>query len=323
MWSLISLRTKPLLVWVALLSAGLGAHAGTLLPTEPITLAGDNYKDSFGFSWRGKHFLAVSDISRGGLSILVDRGTDDDYATIVERFPLFFAYAPEVHFVSDDVCFVLFCRIPGLDFSRAKLQFFRYDMSTGVRGVVRDVPFVDPSDNTGLIDPAAWYEPGKGWYLAAARHEPNPFGLRLVWTHTDRLSSGFKPTRDLLDTQGSPVDRWRTDIGRIAEAPIWSPWDHDADGAHELYWSIGPSDPYVGQDCHWEVQAIRRGNIVYGGAGEIDISIDVTGRSGGADDWMGANEDCYLLTHPDFTASGEVRGTGHHGGPDGHFRIVQ
>ena len=311
-------------VAIAMLWIGIQAtNAGTLLPTSPITPAGESYKDSFGFSWQGERFLLVSDLGRGGLAILGDQGQDNDYRDVVDHFPLFFAYAPEVHFINDDVCFVIFCRIPWLDFTRAKLQFFRYDMSTGIRGTVRDVPFANAGDNTGLIDPAIWREPGKGWYLAAARHESDPFGLRLVWSHTERLASGFGPVQDLLDTQGTPVDRWRADIGRIAEAPIWSPWDHDEDGSHELYWSIGPSDPYVGTDCHWEVQAVRRGNIRYGGDDGTEISIEVIGRSGGPDDFMGANEDCYLLTHPDFTTDGRVRGTGHRQGPSGHFTIVQ
>jgi hypothetical protein len=299
---------------------GGGAFGATMLNTSPITPAGENYKDSFYFSWRGERFLALSDLDRGGLTILQDSGDDDRYDLLFERFPIPWAYAPQVYFISEDVCYIAFASIPNLDFQAAKLRFFRYDMASGHSGGLRDAPFHDPADNQRLIDPTIWREANGTWYLVAAQAEENPFGLRLVWSGMESPATGFGTPQPLTDQFGGPVDRWRNDIGDIAEAPIWSWWDHDGDGRHELYWSIGPSDPYVGNECHGEVQAVRRGNIHLQGG---DLWIEVWDHAGGPGDWMGLNEDCYLFTHPDFTASGAMRATGHRLGPDGYFAIVQ
>lgn len=296
------------------------ARSATLLNTHPVTPGGQNYKDSFYFAWGGGRYLAVSDLSRGGISLLKDVGNDDNYSQLVKNFPVSGAYAPQVYFTGTNDLVLFFTVIPG-DFQQARIRYLKYNMSTGRRSTVKDFPFVNPADNVGLIDPTVWYEPGLGHYLVAARVDSGPFGLHLVWAWADSLLGAYTTPLDLTDQYGGQVDQWRTDIGNITEAPIWSYWDHDGDGAHELYWSIGPSDPYTsGGACFWEVQAVRRGNIRY----YLGVPwIDVIGYYGGPDDFMGYNEDCYLLTHPDFTASGDIRATGHRGGSGGTFTIVQ
>ncbi len=74
--------------------------------------------------------------------------------------------------------------------------------------------------------------------------------------------------------------------------------------------SIGPSGPYLNGICSIYVQAIRRGDINFNGNTPwIDIWI----YSGGNDDIMSSDQDCWLLTHPDFTSTGKIRATGYQG----------
>jgi len=95
--------------------------------------------------------------------------------------------------------------------------------------------------------------------------------------------------------------------GSPGTAPIWSWWDHNNDGFHELYWSIGPSDPKKPDgSCTPYVKAVRRGDINWNGNTPW---IYVWGPAGGDGDMMSNNMDCDHLTHPDFTDNGLIRAT--------------
>jgi len=86
--------------------------------------------------------------------------------------------------------------------------------------------------------------------------------------------------------------------GSPGTAPIWSWWDHNNDGFHELYWSIGPRDPKKPDgSCTPYVKAVRRGDINWSGNTPW---IYVWGPAGEDGDMMSNNMDCYHLTHPEF-----------------------
>ena len=262
-------------------------------------------KDSFYFHDNGVRYLAVSDLARGGVSLLRDvSGADTDY-----RFDRLVIsgnhYAPTV---VDRGSGLFWFVTTEFNFSSSRLLYFSYNVRTGVRGAVQELVF--SGGGQGLTDATIWYEPGRGWYLIGARWRPGYLGSRLVWARADSPVGPYSALTELRDapTGGRRVDydARGSQVDWVVEAPVWSWWDHNRDGHHELFWSIGPSDPAPGGTCSSWVKAVRRGDINFNGSTPW---IYVFGPAGGDGDMMATNMDCYHLTHPDFTVDGRIRAT--------------
>ena len=281
--------------------------AGQLCTATDVTWAtGNQYKDSFYFVDNGIKYLAVSDLTLGGISLLMSNGGSDTdyrfYAHVIggNRF------APTLVQLdsSGDFEFVT----TNFAYSDSYLESFQYNVRTGAIGAVGNVNL--SGGELGMTDATIWSEPGKGWYLMGAKWQAGVLGCRLQWAHGSSPTGPFSFPVDLYD---SPSGSERVDydlrgsqIDWVVEAPIWSWWDHNGDGFHELYWSIGPSDPKANGVCSSWVKAVRRGDINWNGNTPW---IYVWGPAGGNADMMTDNMDCDHLTHPDFTQSGDIRGT--------------
>lgn len=278
-----------------------------------------SYKDSFYFVDNGQKYLAVSDLTNGGISLLkAVNGSDTDYkfdkTVIAGNY-----WAPNVmpadtantgnftfittHFVSNPL-------------SDSYLEYFVYNVRTGVRSSVSPIAFQN-YNGKGMIDATVWYESTQNntIYLIGSRWQVGVNGSRLQWAKMATPSTfTFSEPVDLYDspTGSSSSDRvdWnRTDIDKVVEAPIWSWWDHNSNGYHELYWSIGHSSP-----CESNVSAIRRGDINWTGSTPWIYVFN--------DDMTSSNLiSCNygFLTHPDFTATGKIRATSYN---SGKFKIV-
>ena len=281
--------------------------AGQLCTATDVTFATSNpYKDSFYFVDNGIKYLAVSDLALGGISLLMSNGgSDADYrfhAHVVggNRF------APTLVQLDGNGNFAFVTT--NFNFNESYLETFVYNVRTGAIGAISNVDL--SGGELGMTDATIWYEPGKGWYLMGAKWQAGVLGSRLQWAAGSSPTGPFSFPVDLYDSPGGgervDYDLRGSQIDWVVEAPIWSYWDHNGDGFHELYWSIGPSDPKVNGVCSTWVKAVRRGDINWNGNTPW---IYVWGPSGGNADMMTSNMDCDHLTHPDFTQSGEIRGT--------------
>lgn len=286
------------------------ANAGTLAITSD---AATGYKDSYYFNYNGERYIAASNVyAGGGISILKDRGNNDsDYVSVMD-INIADAWAPTVYIEGVDAYIIYNGFHSGMRLHAIKLNLQNYSWSNVTLNLPANtggLPGQDNGDNK-LIDATTYYFSGS-WYLIAARYTSTAgrWDSHLVWSKSKSGVLGPYSSPQMLMMTGSHygVDKHREpqlghDLGGIVEAPQWSFWDHDGDGNRELYWSIGPSD--VGAAA---IQAIRRGNIIYD---ENDSpTVTVLDYYGGAGDIMGEDTDDYLLTHPDFTASGNIRAT--------------
>jgi hypothetical protein len=270
-----------------------------------IITGGERLKDSFYFVDAGTKHLAVSDLGRGGVSLFTAAGGNDSDYRFTRSVIGGNHYAPTVvdrgggnyWFVTTEFAF-----------GDSRLLYFSYNVRDGSRGAVRELSF--SGGGRGLTDATVWYEPGKGWYLVGARWRPGYPGSRLVWARADSPVGPYSALTELRDAPSGgrlvDYDARGAQVDYVVEAPIWSWWDHNGDGRHELYWSIGPSDPAPGGNCSGWVKAIRRGDVNF--AGDTPW-IYVFGPDGGDGDVMAGTMDCYHLTHPDFTAAGAIRAT--------------
>ena len=272
-----------------------------------VTSSSHQYKDSFYFMDNGIKYLAVSDLTRGGISLLRSQdGSDTDY-----RFYQSVIggnnWAPTlVDQGNGDFSFVT----TEFAYNNSYLNVFRYNVRTGqmVTGVSR---LNQNGGERGMTDATIWYEAGKGWYLMGAKWQEGVLGCRLQWAPGNNAEGPYAFPIDLYDSPNGTdrVDWTRRgqEIDHVVEAPIWSWWDHNNDGFHELYWSIGPSDPKKPDgSCTPYVKAVRRGDINWNGNTPW---IYVWGPAGGDGDMMSNNMDCDHLTHPDFTDNGLIRAT--------------
>ena len=135
-----------------------------------------------------------------------------------------------------------------------------------------------------------------------AKWQEGVLGCRLQWAPGNNAEGPYTFPIDLYDSpNGTDRVDWTQrgqEIDHVVEAPIWSWWDHNNDGFHELYWSIGPSDPKKPDgSCTPYVKAVRRGDINWNGNTPW---IYVWGPAGEDGDMMSNNMDCYHLTHPEF-----------------------
>ncbi len=338
------MRSRTLLLTLLLAVVGApSAQAWTPVPTARTTPENVNYKDSYYYYYNGVRYLAVSDLTHGGISILRDYGADNNF----QRVKTFYnttlgsnAYAPSVMF-ADGKAYLFYTQWVGGDLTQAKLRWLTFD--PGTFNVTYGPVDLNMGSNIGVSDPEVWYDNGR-WYMAMAKHAYNPYtntnGFTLYWSYsTGGVTGPYTTPQVLKDTYGAPVDKWRTDIKarcnmsgndpyfHVVEGPRWSWWTETDRGnpgqgtKHRLYWSIGFSDAYCpnGTLVPFHVHAIRRGIINYSGVTPV---IDIIGRNGGADDLVGQNEDNLLFTHPDFTANGLIRATGHRNGFPGVYSIV-
>lgn len=318
---------------LCLLSMGIGAaQAGTLNDVVPITKTTQSYKDSFSFSYGGKRYMAVSNVSTGKIRILEGDtfGSQDTYLqdTVFCDLPIPDAWAPQV-FVSGSLAYIFYSTFhTGLN---------TYAATFNLASATPCSPLVNRKILTGVYDPTVWLDNGR-YYLAGTActngssstcMNGGQWDSYLVWSTATSFPNYWNTAQALKDSAGNNVDKGRTDIGKLVEAPVWSYWDHpnpnngwSTDGKRELYWSVGPSDPYLGSSCNPDVKAVRRGDIVYSG---ITPSIKIWGTWGGSNDLMATNNNgvvCHHLTHPDFQSTGDLRATSKITGPTGNFVVV-
>ncbi len=105
--------------------------------------------------------------------------------------------------------------------------------------------------------------------MIGSKWQPNVDGSRLQWAHGNNIEGPYTFPKDLysepdvLDDGTFRVDYWQggEKTHWVVEAPIWSWWDHNGNGFHELYWSVGSSDPC--ETTGWSY--IRRGDIKWSG----------------------------------------------------------
>lgn len=350
------------LIGILTLPATVTVHAWTELPTTVVTNETANYKDSYYYNYGGKSYLAVSDFTNNGISILRDNsaGGDTNF-TKVATFPWGNpsssnaldstidnrAYAPTIY-MSGSTGFMIYSYWPNGNIgSGMKLRYFTFDLGTFAKtSLIQDVPFTNTALNSGLSDPEIW-QTSNGLYLAMSKLEYNPYtntnGFTLYWSFSAVTPLSFSDPKPLYSNnigtfQGgankgkpysiTPIDKWRTDIS--TKCP------NDTNNFHVveaprwsfwtgmLYWSVGFSNAYCsdGSQVPYHVHGIRRGSISY--ATDKTPSINVVGYEGGADDLVSANDDNKLLTHPDFTKGGYIRATGHRNGngASGQYEIV-
>jgi hypothetical protein len=309
-------RTRPLLAAAIVLVTG-AVLAAQLRPATIVTRSPTGqYKDSFYFVDNGVKYLAVSDLTRGGVSLLRSyNGSDTDYR-FYKNVVGGNNWAPTVVNLGNGVFTFVTTEFA---FNNSYLNVFRYNVRTGGRTTAISRINLSGGER-GMTDATIWYEPGKGWYLIGAKWQEGVLGCRLQWGRGNSAEGPFSFPVDLYD---SPNGNRRVDWGYrgsqvdyVVEAPVWSFWDHNRDGFHELYWSIGPSDPKNNGVCTNFVKAVRRGDINWKGNTPW---IYVWGPSGGDGDMMSNNMDCYHLTHPDFTQNGNIRATSM---KNGRFVIV-
>lgn len=282
----------------------LAAQLGTATIATP---ANERFKDSFYFVDNGVKYLAVSDLNRGGITLLRSQnGSDTDYRyyrSVIGGNN----WAPTTVDQGNGVFLFVTTEFA---FNNSYLNVFSYNVRTGARSGVSRLGM--SGGEQGMTDATIWYEPGKGWYMAGARWG-NYLGCRLVWARADRPEGPYTAPQELYD---SPTVNRRVDydirgnqVDYVVEAPAWSWWDHTGDGRKELFWSIGHSDPKDSSGaCKMHVKAIRRGDINWRSDGRTPW-IYVFDPQGGDGDIMANNMDCYHLTHPDFTQDGRIRAT--------------
>lgn len=302
----VNARLLRVLLVSALVLVGSALLAAQLRTATVVTWSGtDRYKDSFYFVDNGIKYLIVSDLTRGGISLLRSQnGSDTDYR-FYRQVIGGNNWAPTVVDRGNGEFTVVTTEFA---FNNSYLNVFRYNVRTGWIGTVSRMNL--SGGERGMTDATIWYEPGKGWYLVGAKWQEGVLGCRLQWGLGNSAEGPFSFPIDLYD---SPNGTRRVDWGLrgsqidwVVEGPQWSWWDHNGDGFHELYWSIGPSDPKVNGACSNFVKAVRRGDINFNG---LTPWIYVWGPNGGDGDMMSNNMDCYHLTHPDFTENGLIRGT--------------
>jgi hypothetical protein len=304
----------PLFVGAAVAVSGT-LFAAQLRHATVVTAPGEQYKDSFYFVDNGVKYLAVSDLGRQGVSLLRSHnGSDTDYRFWRKVIGGNHWAPTAVDQGNGEFLFVT----TEFDFDNSYLNVVRHNVRTGATGASRRLDL--SGGERGMTDATVWQEPGKGWYLIGAKWQPGVQGSRLQWARGNGPEGPFSFPVDLYD---GPNGQRRVDWGLrgaqvdwVVEAPIWSWWDHNGDGLHELFWSIGPSDPRSNGACTSFVKAVRRGDINWHGTTPW---IYVWGPQGGDGDMMTSSMDCFHLTHPDFTEGGLIRGTSM---KNGQFVIV-
>jgi len=272
--------------------------AATMYPATIVSPAG--CKDSYYFVGpNGVKYLAVTDLGFGGTTLLSSNGGSDSSYGWYNQTLGGGNYAPCVISQGSTYYFFTVQWNPN-DFRQAYLNEYTYDITN--RRITSGPNRMNINGGGwGLEDPELFQDHGK-WYLLAGQWTAAHSNVHLVWSVSTNLLGPYSTPQDLRDSGGHRVDYdLRTDIGSIVEAPRWSFW------SHEIYWSIGPSDPKNADgSCNMAVKAVRRGTITWNGDTPI---INVIGPNGGPDDIMASNMDCYHLTHPDFQSNGNLRAT--------------
>jgi hypothetical protein len=118
------------------------------------------YKDSFYFVDNGIKYLAVSDLTRGGISLLRSfNGSDTDYhfyLSVIDGNN----WAPTV---VDQGSGVFIFVTTEFSFNNSYLNVFRYNVRTGQ--MVTEVGRLNQNGGErGMTDATIWYEPRKDWY---------------------------------------------------------------------------------------------------------------------------------------------------------------
>lgn len=311
--------TKSLTAFLAAVSVSLSlstfpVYATGSTSTIVTSNANGSYKDSFYFVDNGTKYLAVSNLSlpSGGISILKSyQGSDTDYRPYVNVISGNYWAPALLPTTLEGIFIVMTTHFESSQLSESYLEYFLYDVRNKVFVSAPSlVPFLG-YDGKGMIDVTIWYEASQNdeLYLIGSRWEDGVDGSRLQWSKWIYTTpSFFTAPVDLYDTpnvSGSQyrIDRNRTDIHSVVEAPIWSFWDHTNDGHHELYWSIGHSSP-----CN-PTSTIRRGDLNFEQNGTPWVYVF-------NDDMTSTNmTPCgnSFLTHPDFTENGNIRATSHDG----------
>jgi hypothetical protein len=275
---------------------GIGA---TLYPVSTVSPA--NCKDSYYFVGpNGVKYLAVTDLGFNGTTLLVsNNGSDSSYGWYNQTLGGG-NYAPCVIQLNGTYYFFT-VQWNSSDYRQCYINEYTYDIPGGA---ITNGPnrLNIAGGGAGLEDPEIFQDHGK-WYLLAGQWTQSQSNVHLVWAVSSSLLGPYSVPQDLLDSSGNRVDYdlRGSAVGYIVEAPRWSFW------THEIYWSIGPSVPKNSDgSCNMLVKAVRRGTITWYGDTPI---ISVIGPTGGADDIMASNMDCYHLTHPDFQSNGYIRAT--------------
>jgi len=273
------------------------ARAGSFYPATIVSPGG--CKDSYYFVGpNNTKYLAVTDLGFGGTTLLSSNGGSDSSYGWYNQTLGGGNYAPCVISLNGTYYFFTVQWNPS-DYRQAYINMYTYDIPN--RRITSGPSRLNVTGGgSGLEDPEIFMDHGK-WYLLCGQWTGPQSNVHLVWMVSNSLFGPYSAPQPLKDTYGNWVDYWRGDIGSIVEAPRWSFWNH------EIYWSIGPSVPKNGDgSCNMAVKALRRGTIVWSGD---TPSISVIGQTGGADDLMASNMDCYHLTHPDFQSNGNLRAT--------------
>ncbi len=270
-----------------------------------------SYKDSFYFAYGNTKYLAVSDLERGGVSLLKAYGNNDKDYRFHKRVIKGNHWAPTVVSLGGgDFIFVTssIANVP----SNSRLKYFTFNVNTSSVLNEHDVNDLNLSGGEpGMIDAYIWYESSKkSWYLMGSKWQPGVLGSRLQWAKLERVNPlKFSFPVDLYNTPNGygiwhRVDWWkynsRTDW--VVEAPIRSVWNG------KLYWSIGPSF------CNGSVTGTRHGAIKWTGITPwiaVDNELMVASSS--------SQLLCNLVTHPDFTENGKLRATSYQ---NGKYRII-
>jgi len=258
-------------------------------------------KDSYYFVGPGgTKYLAVTDLGFSGTTLLVSNGGSDTSYGWYNQTLGGGNYAPCVISQGSTYYFFTVQWNPN-DYRQGYINEYTYDITN--RRVTSGPNRLNVTGGgNGLEDPEIFQDHGI-WYMLAGQWTAAHSNVHLVWSMSTNLLGPYSAPQDLLDAGGHRVDYDLRggDIGYIVEAPRWSFW------SHEIYWSIGPSVPKNSDGtCNMLVKALRRGTIAWNGN---TPRINIIGPSGGPDDLMASNMDCYHLTHPDFQSNGSIRAT--------------